>query len=117
MGRSLKIDIEDNHIYIKKNKIHKVIILALSIFAEVFFYVSLYQNISTVKDQKRIKGAIILFLVITLIFLTLLILSIRKFFRDRDYKIDIDHDNIIVNGVETFKKNKVEITVVEDGNR
>jgi len=117
MGKSLTININNNYLCIKKNKGEKIIILVLSIFAASFFYFILFKNISAVKDQDKTKYAIILLCLISLIFLIVLTLSLRRFFMDKDYNIEIDGERVFVNGFEKFQKNKIEVFVNDNVNR
>ena len=117
MGKSLKININNNYLSIKKNKGEKIVILVLSIFAASFFYFILFKNISAVKDPDKTKYAIILLCLISLIFLIMLTLSIRRFLMDKDYNIEIDNERVFVNGFEKFQKNKIVVFVEDNVNR
>src|SRR5258705_13432251 len=117
MNRSLEISTSNNHIYIKKNKVEKIIILILSIFAESLLYYLLFKNISTVKDPDKINYAIAMLFLTTLIFVILLFLSLRKFFIDKNFDIEIDGEKVFVNRFEKFNKNKIDIIVDDNVNR
>jgi hypothetical protein len=115
--RSLEISTRNNHIYIKKNKAEKITILILSIVSESFLGYILFKNISLAKDPNIIKHAITLLFLITLIFVVLLFLSLRKFFMDTDFDIEIAGERVLVNGFEKFKKTKIDIIVDDNVNR
>ena len=117
MYRSLEISTCNNHIYIKKNKVEKIIILILSIVSECFLCYILFKNISLAKDPNIIKHAITLLFLTTVIFVVLLFLSLRKFFIDRDFDIEIAEEKVLVNGFEKFKNTKIDIIVDDNGNR
>jgi hypothetical protein len=118
MARSIEINTGDNYISIKKNYSEKLIILMMSLFAESLFYFLLFKNISpTVKKVNKAVYAILLLSVISIIFLALVVLSLRNFFLDKDYKIEKSGENIMVNGKDRFKRNDVRVDVNENVNR
>lgn len=90
---------------IKKNKTEKIIILFLSLVAETLMFYLLGSSILKTSNPSKIHYANLFFIIISAIYFGFIMRSFWLFSSDKDIKVCVTKDNIIVNGKKISRLN------------